>query len=76
MALEELKFLSCFLKVTKWGVVSSKTTCLTDNRMNTDVKTEHKNVKIYSLCKNNGMMNVFFLFIYHKEECNGRDRKC
>ena len=44
--------------------------------MNTDVKTEHKNVKTYSLCKNNGMMNVFFLFIYHKEECNGRDRNC
>ena len=39
------------------------------------LKTEHKNVKIYSLCKNDGMMNVFFLFIYHQQECNGRERE-
>ena len=38
------------------------------------LKTEHKNVKIYSLYKNDEMMNVFFLFIYHQEECNGRKR--
>ena len=49
-----------------------KTTCLTDNRMNIDGQTEHKNMKIYSICKNDGMMNVFFLFIYHQKECNER----
>ena len=53
-----------------------KTTCLTDNRMNNDVKNGTKYLKICSLWKNNGMINVFFLFMYHKEECNGRDRKC
>ena len=40
--------------------------------MNIDGQTEHKNMKIYSICKNDGMMNVFFLFIYHQKECNER----
>ena len=39
------------------------------------LKTKYRNVKIYSLCKNDGMMYVFFLFIYHEEECKGRERK-
>ena len=49
-----------------------KTTCLTDNRMNIDGKTEHKKMKIYSIWKNDGMMTVFFLFIYHQKECKER----
>ena len=40
------------------------------------LKTEHRNVKINILCKNDEMMNVFFLFIYHQEECNGTEKKC
>ena len=48
-----------------------KTTCLTDNRI-LMLKTEDKNLKIYSLCKNDGMMNVLFLFIHCQEDCNGR----
>ena len=39
------------------------------------LKTEHKNVKICSLCKNDEMMNVFFLFIYHQGECNRGERE-
>ena len=39
------------------------------------LKTGYENMKIYSLYKNDGMMNVFFLFIYHQEECNERERK-
>ena len=38
------------------------------------LKTERKNVKICSLCKNDGMMNVFFLSIYHQEDCNEREK--
>ena len=39
------------------------------------LKTEHRNVKIYSLCRNDEMMDVFFLFIYDKEERNRRERE-
>ena len=39
------------------------------------LKTEHKNVKIYSFCNNDGKVSVFFLFIYHQEEFNGRAKK-
>ena len=52
-----------------------KTTCLRKIEWILMLETEHKNVKISSLCKNDGVMNFFYLFIYHEEECNKRERK-
>ena len=31
-------------------------------------------MKIYKSCKNDVMVNVFFLFTYHQEECNEREK--
>ena len=72
--LKNSSFLIISWKVKKkWGVVNSKHVWQITKWI-LMLKTEHKNLKIYSLCKNDGMINVFFLFIYHQEECTGREK--
>ena len=48
-----------------------KTTCLRKIEWVLMSETEHKNIKISSLCKNDVIVNF-----YHQEECNKRERKC